>query len=183
MTNEKRISSNAYQALREALPVVFHYKRSFESFLRSALRDHPELLAGINFGDLKRYVADEVVRRLVRDEARYQQTTIDLMVAIAGMERFPDLERHDLRRALRFGRCFGQPKVLGRHGTHLIDGAQGLPDLSSALQPVEHPLRLVELCANPLDKHRVVSTPLNKNADRFSNLLRNRHPVERGEFF
>lgn len=95
MTTGKRISPNAYQALREALPVVFHYKRPFESFLRSALRDHPELLAGVNFGDLKRYVADEVVQRLVRDEARYQQTTIDLMVAVAGMERFPDLERHE----------------------------------------------------------------------------------------
>lgn len=82
MTTDKRISSNAtYQALREALPVVFHYKRPFESFLRSALRDHPELLAGVNFGDLKRYVADEVVQRLVRDEVRYQQITIDLMVA------------------------------------------------------------------------------------------------------
>jgi len=38
MTTEKRISPNAYQALREALPVVFHYKRPYESFLRSALR-------------------------------------------------------------------------------------------------------------------------------------------------
>ncbi|HEV8681490.1 MAG TPA: hypothetical protein VGS09_01765 [Actinomycetota bacterium] len=92
---EKKISANAYQALREALPVVFHYKRPFETFLRSALRDHPDLLAGVNFGDLKPYVADEVVQRLARGEARYQQTTIDLMVAVAGMERFPDLERHE----------------------------------------------------------------------------------------
>jgi hypothetical protein len=95
MTTERRISPNAYQALREALPVVFHYKRPFESFLRSALRDHPELLAGVNFGDLKRHVADQLVQRLVRNEGAYQQTTIELMVAVAGMERFPDLERHE----------------------------------------------------------------------------------------
>lgn len=59
----KRISPGAYQALREALPVVFFYKRPFESYLRMALRDHPELLVGLNFRDLKRYVADELVGR------------------------------------------------------------------------------------------------------------------------
>jgi hypothetical protein len=42
---EKRISPNAYQALRETLPVVFHYKRPYRAYLRAALRDHPELLA------------------------------------------------------------------------------------------------------------------------------------------
>lgn len=95
MTADKRMSPNAYQALREALPVVFHYKRPYETYLRAALREHPELLAGVNFGDVKRRVADEVVGRLAANEARYQRTTIDLMVAVAGMERFPDLERHE----------------------------------------------------------------------------------------
>lgn len=91
----KRISPNAYQALREALPVVFHYKRPYESYLRSALREHPELLGGLNFSDLKRRVADELVRRLVANESRYQQTALDLMLAVSSMERFPDLEKHE----------------------------------------------------------------------------------------
>ncbi|MEX1046377.1 MAG: restriction endonuclease [Actinomycetota bacterium] len=91
----KRISPNAYQALREALPVVFHYKRPYESYLRAALRDHPELLAGLNFTDVKRRVADELVERLASNENRYQETTVDLMMSVASMARFPDLEKHE----------------------------------------------------------------------------------------
>jgi hypothetical protein len=89
----KRISPNAYQALRETLAVIFWYKRPFESYLRDALADHPELVAGLNFGDLKRRVADALVSRLRQNEDRYQQVTLNLMVEIASMERFPDLEK------------------------------------------------------------------------------------------
>ncbi|HEY8111967.1 MAG TPA: hypothetical protein VII16_03760 [Actinomycetes bacterium] len=89
----KRISPSAYQALREALAVIFWYKRPLESYLRDALSDHPELIAGLNFGDLKRRVADALVSRLRQQEDRYQQVTLHLMIEIASMERFPDLER------------------------------------------------------------------------------------------
>jgi hypothetical protein len=92
-STSKRISPGAYQALREALPVVFFYKRPFESYLRMALRDHPELLVGLNFRDVKRYVADELVDRLAQRERRYQQVTLQLMIEVASMERFPDLEK------------------------------------------------------------------------------------------
>jgi hypothetical protein len=91
----KRIAPGAYQALREALPVVFFYKRPYENYLRLALRDHPELLAGLNFRDLKRHVADELVDRLAQREHRYQPVTLQLMTEVASMERFPDLERQD----------------------------------------------------------------------------------------
>lgn len=53
----KRIHPGAYQALREALSVVFWYKRNFKNYLHMALRDHPELLAGLNFDDYKRWAA------------------------------------------------------------------------------------------------------------------------------
>jgi Restriction endonuclease len=88
----KRIHPGAYQALREALSVVFWYKRNFKNYLHMALRDHPELLAGLNFDDYKRWVADALVDRLSERESRYQQTTVQLMTAVASMERFPDLE-------------------------------------------------------------------------------------------
>ncbi len=91
----KRIEPGAYQALREALPVVFWYKRSFESFLRTCLRDAPELLAGLHFADLKRNVADELVNRLLTRESVYQQVTLDLMLSVSNMKRFPDLEKHE----------------------------------------------------------------------------------------
>jgi hypothetical protein len=91
----KRIAPGAYQALRDALPVVFWYKSPFESYLRMALRDHPALLAGLDFRDVKRYVAAEVVHRLASDEDRYQQAALQLMTEVASMERFPDLEKLD----------------------------------------------------------------------------------------
>jgi hypothetical protein len=91
----KRIAPGAYQALRDALPVVFWFKRPFESFVRTALRDNPELLSGLNFGEPKRIVADHLVGRLVSNEGRYHEVTIQLMVEVGSMRRFPDLANHE----------------------------------------------------------------------------------------
>jgi hypothetical protein len=88
-----RISTQAFQALRDALPVVTWYKRPFESLLRTSLRERPELLAGLNFTETKRHVADELVRRLAAEEQAYQDTTVQLMLELATMSRFPDIER------------------------------------------------------------------------------------------
>ncbi len=94
-SNYKRISATAYQALREAVSRVFWYKPTLETYLRTALRDHPELLVGINFKAKKREIADELVDRLIQDEHRYQQATIQLMVELASMTKFPELEKHE----------------------------------------------------------------------------------------
>jgi hypothetical protein len=91
----KRIAPAAYQALRDALPVVFWFKRPFESFVRTALRDNPELLSGLNFGEPKRIVADQLVQRLVANEGKYREVTVQFMVEIASMRRFPDLEKQE----------------------------------------------------------------------------------------
>ena len=91
----QRIAPGAYQALREALAKAFWYKRNFETYLRLALRDHPELLIGLNFGDLKRWVAHELVDRLAEREDEYQQVTLQLITEIASMESFSDLESLD----------------------------------------------------------------------------------------
>ncbi|WP_097944441.1 restriction endonuclease [Mycolicibacterium agri] len=90
----KRISADAYQALRDALPSITWHKRAFESFLRDALRSRPELLAGLDFnGATKRETADALISRLGANEGTYQQTTIDLMLDVAAMTRFPDVEK------------------------------------------------------------------------------------------
>lgn len=88
----KRISAEAYQALREALAVIVWNKRPFESYLRAALRDSPELLAGLPFAEPKRVVADILVDRLLQDERRYQDVTLNLMLEIASMTSFPNIE-------------------------------------------------------------------------------------------
>ncbi len=89
----KRISTQAYQPLRNALPVITWNKRPFETLLRTALRDNPELLVGLNFSDMKRIVADELVDRLIQKEDRYQAITLQLMLEVGSMTRFPNLEQ------------------------------------------------------------------------------------------
>lgn len=89
----QRIAAHAYQALRDALPAIMWHKRAFESFLRDALRAHPELLAGLDFsGVTKRETADALINRLAADERTYQQTTIDLMLDVAAMTHFRNIE-------------------------------------------------------------------------------------------
>lgn len=89
----KRISTEAYQALRDALAVVTWFKKPFESFLRTSLRDQPALLGGLNFNEPKRMVADALVTRMVAEEDRYQDVAIQLMLELAAMTQFPDIER------------------------------------------------------------------------------------------
>ncbi|WP_322770174.1 hypothetical protein [Frankia sp. Cr1] len=93
--NYKRISGSAYQALRSALALVYWYKPSLERHLRAPLRDHPEVLAGIDFKLKKREIADSVVDRLIDGESRYQRTTVALMLEVAEMDSFPELEQHE----------------------------------------------------------------------------------------
>jgi hypothetical protein len=89
----RRISTEAYQALREAIAVIVWNKRPFESYLRTALRETPELLAGLPFFEPKRAVADMLVDRLVEKEQKYQQVALTLMLEVASMESFPNIEQ------------------------------------------------------------------------------------------
>ncbi|MFT4042892.1 MAG: restriction endonuclease [Gordonia sp. (in: high G+C Gram-positive bacteria)] len=88
----KVISPQAYVALREALPLVVWRKTAFETYVRGALGGHPEVLSGINFASTKRESASGIMDRLMADVGRYQDTTINLMLDIASMTRFPDIE-------------------------------------------------------------------------------------------
>lgn len=93
--SQKKIATAAYQALRDALPVIVWYKKSFKQYLTTALRDRPELLNGVNFDLSKREVADEIVTKLMRDEDSYQSVTLRLMLEVANTKKFPELERHE----------------------------------------------------------------------------------------
>lgn len=113
----KRISADVYQALRNAVPVIVWYKKeAFKPYLRAALRDHPELLAGLDFdGSTKRETADELVERLIANEARYQKATIQLMLEIVR-----GAARHPLLRARRPTTAPGG--VVSSSGTASSDG-------------------------------------------------------------
>lgn len=100
-TQTKRISAAAYQALVDALPVIVWYRPSFARYVRAALREHPELYAGIDFAHIpKREAADEIVSRLMRNERTYQDVTLRLMMEIANTTEFPELQKHEDREKL-----------------------------------------------------------------------------------
>jgi hypothetical protein len=91
--SSKRIAPGAYDALVDALSVVFWNKAPFERFLRLSLREHPELLSGLTFGGLKRQVASDLVMQLASSEARYQAVILGLMLEVAAMDDFPNLQQ------------------------------------------------------------------------------------------
>lgn len=89
----KKIDPNAFNALAEALPVIYWNKAPWTRWVRAVLKDAPEILAGLDFqGETKRETAGRIVERLMADEARYQALTISLMLTISRMESFPNLE-------------------------------------------------------------------------------------------
>src|SRR6266498_1744749 len=88
----KKIDPRAYNALADALAVIYWNKRPWARYLRGVLSDEPEVLSGLDFdGDTKRETAGKLVDRLMANEAKYQALSIALMLSVAEMESFPNL--------------------------------------------------------------------------------------------
>ncbi len=99
-TPHKRIAAGAYDVLLEALAVVFWNKGPFERYVRSQLRETPELVALMPFGSTKRQVATALVDQLAEHEDRYQALTLALMHELAATDHFPNLELQEDSAAL-----------------------------------------------------------------------------------
>jgi restriction endonuclease Mrr len=91
--SSNKINPRAYIALADALTVIFWNKPPFERYLRGMLQDHSELLARLDFSTTKRETSGHLVDLLRANEARYQDLTIKLMLDIAEMKRFSNLEQ------------------------------------------------------------------------------------------
>jgi Restriction endonuclease len=89
----KKIDPRAYNALADALSVIYWNKKPWARYLRGVLRDAPEVLSGLDFeGDTtKRETAGTLVDRLMANEDKYQALAISLMLSVAEMEDFPNL--------------------------------------------------------------------------------------------
>lgn len=88
----KKIDPRAYNALADALAVIYWNKKPWARYLRGVLRDAPEVLSGLDFdGETKRETAGKLVDRLMANEAKYQPLAISLMVSVADMDSFPNL--------------------------------------------------------------------------------------------
>jgi hypothetical protein len=65
----KRLDVRAYNALADALAVIFWNKRPHARYLRGMLRDVPEVLADLDFyGDTKRETAGRLVDHLLDEK-------------------------------------------------------------------------------------------------------------------
>lgn len=92
----RRLSDSAWDAILDAVAVFYWYKPDQERFLRSALRDQPEILGQLTFGSTKREVASELVSALQTNEEKYQIVALELIERLAGFdESFPHLARLD----------------------------------------------------------------------------------------
>ncbi|MGX1976900.1 restriction endonuclease [Streptomyces kronopolitis] len=91
----KKMNQSAYLALIEALTLIFWNKKPFELYLRGMLQDNSELLSQLDFGATKREVSGQLVNLLRRNETRYLDLTVALMLDIAAMETFPNLTNQD----------------------------------------------------------------------------------------
>jgi hypothetical protein len=88
----KKIDPRAYNALADALAVIYWNKQPWVRYLRGVLRDAPEVLSGLDFyGETKRETAGRLVDRLMANEDKYQPLAISLMLSVADMESFPNL--------------------------------------------------------------------------------------------
>jgi hypothetical protein len=88
----KQLDPRAYNALADALTVIYWNKKPWERYLRGALHDAPEILAALDFaGSTKRETAGRLVDMLMRNEDRYQEITIGLMLDVAKTDSFPNL--------------------------------------------------------------------------------------------
>ncbi|WP_198588543.1 hypothetical protein, partial [Geodermatophilus chilensis] len=129
----KQISPNAYQALRDALSVIFWWKRSFARYMRTALRDSPEVLGGLDLKSMpKREAVDEIVDRLMRREDKYQAVTLRLMLEVANRTDFSELaDVEDGAAKVAVARAKVEALTRGFHGRAAgpgVDQLKGAPD-------------------------------------------------------
>ena len=93
-TASKRLSPAAWDALLESLAVFYWFRSDFEMFVRSELAATPELLAPLSFSESKRIVATDLVKAMRKQEARYQDLAVDLLMRFSQFDRsFPKLAR------------------------------------------------------------------------------------------
>jgi len=98
MATTQRVSANAISALKDALAVVFWFKRDLYSYAKAAVAGEPTFLAGIEWTSSDQYKRDSAslfVDRLVREQDDHQDLLLGLLVDVAAMTEFPHLERLD----------------------------------------------------------------------------------------
>ena len=90
MTKTKKLNSAAIIALKEALSLVYWFKKDLRSFLINTLQD-TSILGKINWDDYKRNIANQVVETLARNEGQYQDELLRLFIEVSRIDDFSHL--------------------------------------------------------------------------------------------
>ncbi|MFI6146115.1 hypothetical protein [Streptomyces sp. NPDC051109] len=170
--SDKKISPIAYSALTDALALIFWYKKTLARFLNVALREYPELLAGLDLANSqKRDTAAALVGRLAASEHRYQDVTVSLMVEISSLTKFRELEELEdgqwLTRAQ--GAVAELRELTQQHKQSADEHSRFERELSEAIEEAEH--------------GRATSSALAELKDKFLILGSDPDPQERGRQF
>lgn len=98
MATTQRVSANAISGLKDALTAAFWFKRDLYSYAKAAVGGEPVFLAGIDWTSPDQYKRDSVnlfVDGLVREQDEHQDLLLALLVDVAAMDDFPQLQRVD----------------------------------------------------------------------------------------
>lgn len=90
----KRVSPAALLALKDALYQIYWYKNDLKSFLFNVIQE-PRILGGINWDDVKRNVASQIVDRLAQTQPQNQSLLVRLMMEVSSLDDFSHLARLD----------------------------------------------------------------------------------------
>lgn len=82
----RRVNPAAVYSLKEALSVAFWYKKDLRGFVASCLVDHRALVSQLDWTDYKRNVVSTLVDSLDRQQPRFTDVLLDLMLATASLD-------------------------------------------------------------------------------------------------
>ena len=90
--SQKRISSAAINALKEALTHSYWYKRDLKNFLHNSISD-PSILAKLNWDNNKRDIVSYLVDYLILNQKHYRDDLLNLMFEVTQITDFSHLEK------------------------------------------------------------------------------------------
>jgi hypothetical protein len=88
----KKIAPSALIALQDALASIYWYKKDLRSFLISVIEDR-SILSSLNWNDFKRNIVRDLITYLERNQDRYLEDLIRLLIEVARINDFTHLER------------------------------------------------------------------------------------------
>ena len=92
MSSTKRVSAGVLQPLKEALSLAFWYKRDLRAFLSTALPD-VGLVAHLDWTDYKRNIVSQLVDTMAKNQHKYLEELLDLILATADITDPSHLKR------------------------------------------------------------------------------------------